>query len=53
MTQQTNNKTEERKKRFNKENVMITKEEGVIHDRIFINEIDATLEDKGEGVDGK
>ncbi len=52
MTQQTNNKTEERKNRFNKESVMLTKEEAVIHDRIFINELAATLEDKAEGVDG-
>jgi hypothetical protein len=53
MTQeQTNNKTEERKNRFNGESVMLTKEESIIHDRIFINELAATLEDKTAGVDG-
>jgi hypothetical protein len=53
MTQeQTNNKTEERKNRFNGESVMLTKEESIIHDRIFINELAATLEDKAVGVDG-
>ena len=53
MTQeQTNNKTEERKNRFNGESVMLTKEEAIIHDRIFINELAATLEDKAAGVDG-
>ena len=50
MTQeQTNNKTEERKNRFNGESVMLTKEESIIHDRIFINELAATLEDKEPG----
>ena len=45
-------KTEERKNRFNGESVMLTKEEAIIHDRIFINELGATLEDKelGTGV---
>ena len=53
MTQeQTNNKTEERKNRMNGESVMLTKEESIIHDRIFINELAATLEDKAAGVDG-
>ena len=53
MTQeQTNNKTEERKNRFNGESVMLTKEDSIIHDRIFINELAATLEDKAAGVDG-
>ena len=50
MTQeQTNNKTEERKNRFNGESVMLTKEESIKHDRIFINELAATLEDKEPG----
>ncbi len=31
---------------------MLTKEESIIHDRIFINELAATLEDKAAGVDG-
>ena len=53
MTQeQTNNKTEERKNRFNGESVMLTKEEAAKHDTIFINELAATLEDKAAGVDG-
>ena len=49
MDKQTNNKTEERKNRFNGESVMLTKEESIIHDRIFINELAATLEDKEPG----
>ena len=50
MTQeQTNNKTEERKNRMNGESVMLTKEESIIHDRIFLNELAATLEDKEPG----
>ena len=53
MTQtNTDNKTEERKNRFNGESIMLTKEESIIHDRIFINELGATLEDKEAGVDG-
>ena len=52
MTQQTDNKTEERKNRFSGESYMLTKEEAIKHDRIFINEMQATLEDKllGQGV---
>ena len=39
MTQeQTNNKTEERKNRFNGESVMLTKEEADRHDCIFLAE---------------
>ena len=53
MTQtNTDNKTEERKNRFNGESIMLTKEEAIIHDRLFINELKATLEDKEAGVDG-
>ena len=52
MTEQTNNKTEERKNRFSGESYMLTKEEAIKHDRIFINELAATLEDKQVGVDG-
>ena len=65
MTKQTNNfipisdeqiamieKTEERKNRFSGESIMLTKEEAIIHDRLFINELKATLEDKEAGVDG-
>ncbi len=49
---QTNNKTEERRNRFTGESIMLTKEEAIKHDRIFINELGATLEDKelGTGV---
>ena len=49
MTQQTDNKTEERKNRFSGESIKLTKEEAIIHDRIFINELGATLEDKELG----
>ena len=48
----TDNKTEERKNRFTGESIMLTKEESIIHDRIFINELAATLEDKAAGYDG-
>ena len=33
------NKTEERKNRFSGESIKLTKEESIIHDRIFINEL--------------
>ena len=52
MTEQTNNKTEERKNRFSGQSIMLTKEESIIHDRIFINELAATLEDKELGYGG-
>ena len=53
MTQtNTDNKTEERKNRFTGESIMLTKEESIIHDRIFINELGATIEDKEAGIDG-
>ncbi len=42
----TTERTEERRNRFNGESVMLTKEEAIKHDRIFINELAATLEDK-------
>ena len=42
-------RTEERKNRFSGESVMLTKEEAIKHDRIFINELAATLEDKELG----
>ena len=45
-------KTEERKNRFNGESIMLTKEDSIIHDRIFINELAATLEDKELGYGG-
>ncbi len=48
----TTERTEKRMNRFNGESVMLTKEEAIKHDRIFINELAATLEDKqlGTGV---
>jgi len=50
MTQkQINTKTEERKNRFTGQSIMLTKIESIIHDRIFINELAATLEDKELG----
>jgi len=45
-------RTEQRKNRFSGESYMLTKEEAIKHDRIFINELAATLEDKQVGVDG-
>jgi len=45
----TDNKTEERKNRFTGQSIMLTKEESIIHDRIFVNELAATLEDKVSG----
>ena len=49
---QTNNKTEERRNRFSGESFMLTKQEATIRDRIFINELGATLEDKQLGYGG-
>jgi hypothetical protein len=48
----TTERTEERKNRFSGESVLLTKEEAKIHDRLFINELTATLEDKAAGFDG-
>jgi len=45
-------KTEERKNRFTGQSIMLTKEESIIHDRIFINELGATIEDKELGYGG-
>ena len=42
-------RTEERRNKFTGEAVMLTKEEAKIHDRLFINELTATLEDKELG----
>ena len=52
MKTNTDNKTEERKNRFSGESIMLTKEESIIHDRIFINELGATIEDKELGYGG-
>ena len=46
MKTNTDNKTEERRNRFNGESIMLTKEEAKKHDAIFLCEIMATLEDK-------
>ena len=48
----TDNRTEERKNRFNGQSYMLTKEEAIRHDRIFMNELGATLEDKELGYGG-
>ena len=48
----TDNRTEERKNRFNGQSYMLTKEEAIRHDRIFMNELGATLEDKELGQGG-
>ena len=44
--------TEERKNRFTGESIELTIKEAVVHDRIFINELSATLEDKELGYGG-
>ena len=46
------NRTEKRKNRFSGESYMLTPAEAIKHDRIFINELAATLEDKQLGGDG-
>ena len=48
----TTEKTEKRMNRFSGESIMLTKEEAIKHDRIFINELSATLEDKELGYGG-
>jgi hypothetical protein len=48
----TDNRTEERKNRFSGESIMLTPAEAIKHDRIFINELAATLEDKQLGTGG-
>tara|TARA_R100001443_G_scaffold2884_2_gene9484 strand:- start:534 stop:803 length:270 start_codon:yes stop_codon:yes gene_type:complete len=44
-----NNKTEERRNRFNGESIMLTKEEANKHDALFMHELMATIEDKELG----
>ena len=46
METQKDNRTEERRNRFNGESIMLTKLEAIKHDQIFVDEIIATLEDK-------
>ncbi len=45
----TEERTEERRNRFNGESIMLTKEEARRHDCIFLAELMATLEDKKLG----
>ena len=52
MKTNTDERTEERKNRFNGESIMLTKEEAKKHDEIFMHEIMATLEDKTLGTGG-
>ena len=52
MTQTNTERTEERKNRFSGESIKLTKEEAIRHDRIFMNELGATLEDKELGYGG-
>ena len=49
MKTDTDNRTEERKNRFNGQSIMLTKQEAKIHDELFLCEIMATLEDKTLG----
>ena len=42
-------RTEERRNRFTGQSIMLTKEEANKHDAIFINELQATIEDKERG----
>ena len=49
MKKNTDNRTEERRNRFNGESVMLTKQEAKIHDELFLCELMATLEDKTLG----
>ena len=52
MKTNTDNKTEERKNRFNGESIRLTKQEAKIHDELFMCELMATLEDKTLGTGG-
>jgi hypothetical protein len=45
----TNERSYERKNRFTGESIMLNQKESIIHDRIFLNELAATLEDKEPG----
>ena len=45
-------RTEERRNRFSGESIMLTPAEAIKHDRIFVNELAATLEDKQLGTGG-
>ena len=45
----TQERTEERRNRFNGESVVLTKEEAIKHDQIFMAEMMATIEDRKLG----
>ena len=45
----TDNRTEERRNRFNGEPIMLTKQEAKIYDEIFVHEFQATLDDQKLG----
>ena len=49
MKTKTNERTEERRNRFNGESIMLTKEEADKHDALFMHELMATIEDKKLG----
>ena len=49
MKTNTDERTEERRNRFNGESIMLTKEEARRHDKLFMHEIMATLEDRTLG----
>ena len=52
MKTNTDNRTEERKNRFNGQSIMLTKEEAKKHDALFLCELAATIEDKRVGTGG-
>jgi hypothetical protein len=45
-------RTEERRNRFSGESIMLTPEEAKKHDQIFIDELQATIDDKESGIEG-
>ena len=49
MKTNTDERTEERKNRFNGESILLTKEEADKHDALFMHELMATIEDKKLG----
>ena len=49
MKTNTDDRTEERKNRFNGQSIMLTKQEAKIHDELFMCELMATIEDKTLG----
>ena len=49
MKTNADNRTEERRNRFNGESIMLTKEEAKKHDELFLCEIMATIEEKRVG----